>query len=108
MGDSPSLFAEPLAPTPYFSRYVRIRNENGGANMPVKDLNPDGLQQDEDWEGNNAAFTCPVCQKVFIVSLHIHVGPEKEKGYRKCPACGKSVGRVNGGRKSGGTASVEW
>lgn len=30
--------------------------------MPVKDLNPDGLQQDEDWEGNNAAFTCPVCQ----------------------------------------------
>jgi predicted RNA-binding Zn-ribbon protein involved in translation (DUF1610 family) len=45
---------------------------------------------------------------VFIVSLHIHVGPEKEKGYRKCPACGKSVGRVNGGRKSGGTASVEW
>jgi len=36
--------------------------------MPIKTLNPYDLEQDEDWEGNNAAFRCPVYQKVFIVS----------------------------------------
>lgn len=77
--------------------------------MPIKNLNPNGLKKDEDWEGNNAAFTCPVCNKVFIVSdTRMHKGPQKENGYRQCPACGKSVGRVTGGRKSGGTASIEW
>ena len=77
--------------------------------MPIKNLDPLGLEQDEDWEGNNAAFTCPVCQRVFIVSdTRMHLGPHKEKGYRKCPACAKSLGRVTGGRKSGVTASIEW
>ncbi len=77
--------------------------------MPVKNLNPDDLDNDEDFEGNNAAFTCPVCQKVFIVSdTRMHIGSNRERGYRKCPSCGKSVGRVSGGRKSGGTASIEW
>ena len=77
--------------------------------MTIKTLNPNVLNKDEDWEGNNAAFTCPLCQKVFIVSdTRMHMGPQKEKGYRKCPACAKSVGRVTGGRKSGGTASIEW
>jgi hypothetical protein len=37
--------------------------------MPVKNLIPDDLKQDEDWEGNNAVFTCPICQKVFIVRI---------------------------------------
>ena len=77
--------------------------------MPIKNLDPLGLEQNEDWEGNNAAFTCPVCQKVFIVSdTRMHLGPHKEKGYKNCPACAKSLGRVTGGRKSGGTASIEW
>jgi hypothetical protein len=77
--------------------------------MPIKNLDANGLKQDEDWEGNNAAFTCPLCQKVFIVSdTRMHIGPQKEKGYRKCPACAKSLGRVTGGRKSGGAASIEW
>jgi hypothetical protein len=77
--------------------------------MPIKNLNPNRLKKDEDWDGNNAAFTCPVCQKVFIVSdTRMHIGPQKEKGYRQCPACKKSIGRVAGGRKSGGTASIEW
>ena len=76
--------------------------------MPIKNLIPDDLKQDEDWEGNNAAFKCPVCQKVFIVSdTRMHIGPDKEKGYRKCPACGKSVGHISGGRNPGGTASIE-
>jgi endogenous inhibitor of DNA gyrase (YacG/DUF329 family) len=77
--------------------------------MPIRTLVPDALGSDEDWEGNNASFKCPLCQKVFIVSdTRMHVGPQGEKGYRKCPTCGKSVGRVKGGRKSGGTASIEW
>jgi predicted RNA-binding Zn-ribbon protein involved in translation (DUF1610 family) len=82
---------------------------NGGTIMPIKNLNPNRLKQDEDWEGNNAAFTCPNCQKVFIVSdTRMHVSAQKEKGYRECPSCSKSVARVTGGRKSGGTASIEW
>ena len=77
--------------------------------MPVRNLDPNNLGKNEDWEGNNAAFQCPVCQKVFIVSdTRMHVGPMKEKGYRACPGCRESVGRISGGRKSGGTASIEW
>ena len=76
--------------------------------MPVRNLDPNSLRQEEDWEGNNAAFICPLCQKVFIVSTWIHVSPAGEKGYRKCPKCGKSIGHVKGGRKSGGTAGLEW
>lgn len=69
----------------------------------LRELNPDALGPDEDWEGNNVAIRCPVCAKVFIVnSTRMH------GGYRKCPKCGKSGGRVTGGRKSGGSASVEW
>jgi hypothetical protein len=30
------------------------------------DRNSKGL--DQDWEESNAAFTCPVCKKVFIVT----------------------------------------
>jgi hypothetical protein len=85
------------------------RISNGGAIIPIKVLNPNDLERGEDWEGNNAAFTCPICQKVFIVSdTRIHIGSQKEKGCRKYPTCLKSVVRVNGGRKSGGTASIEW
>jgi predicted RNA-binding Zn-ribbon protein involved in translation (DUF1610 family) len=77
--------------------------------MQTKNLDPNKLGQDDDWEGNNAAFICPLCKKVFIVSdTRMHTGPDGEKGYRKCPSCGESTGRVNGGRKSGGSASIEW
>lgn len=58
--------------------------------------------QDEDWDGNNAAFTCPLCGKVFIVSQLLH------KGVRSCPKCKKSKGHCTGGRKSGGKAFIEW
>jgi predicted RNA-binding Zn-ribbon protein involved in translation (DUF1610 family) len=70
--------------------------------MKSKTLDPLNLAIDEDWEGNNAAFTCPICGKVFIVSAQLHGGG------RSCPGCGKSVGRCDGGKKSGGTASLEW
>jgi rubrerythrin len=56
----------------------------------------------EDWEGNNAAFTCPVCNKVFIVSGFIH------KNGRKCPNCQKSTGYVKGSYDKDGHAWIEW
>ena len=75
--------------------------------MPIRQLDPDRTKHslDEDWEGNNAAFRCPHCGKVFIVS-----GSRVHTGERKCPECEKSTGRISKklGRKSGGTASLEW
>jgi phage FluMu protein Com len=72
--------------------------------MPKRDLDPNNLGHEEDWEGNNAAFRCPHCDKVFIVS-----GSGVHHGERKCPSCGKSVARCDiKGRKSGGRASLEW
>jgi Zn finger protein HypA/HybF involved in hydrogenase expression len=73
-----------------------------GAIMAIRSIDPEAQARDEDWEGNNAAFTCPVCGKVFIVSSHMH------DGKRKCPSCGKSTGHVVGGKKSEGTAKIEW
>ena len=54
----------------------------------------------DDWVGNNAAFTCDACGKVFILSGVLH-----QKG-RACPSCGKSKGFVSGGRSSGGKAWI--
>lgn len=65
-------------------------------------LDPKNLSNAEDWEGNNIAFSCPVCTKVFIVSQIVH------RGNRDCPNCGKSTGVVTGGRESGGEASISW
>jgi predicted RNA-binding Zn-ribbon protein involved in translation (DUF1610 family) len=70
--------------------------------MPTRNLDPNNLSKYEDWEGNNASFKCPHCDKVFIVSEMIH------KGVRACPECGRSIGKCKGGKKSGGTASLEW
>jgi len=65
-----------------------------------KNLSPDDLGLGEDWLGNFAAFTCPLCQKVFVVSgLY---------GDRSCPKCGKSRASVQGGKESGGHAWMEW
>jgi hypothetical protein len=65
---------------------------------------PTKHELDEDWEGNNVAFTCPLCKKVFIVSA----APIIHGGERICPKCGKSTGHVTGGRKGGGRAWIEW
>jgi hypothetical protein len=68
--------------------------------MPVRTIDRNSIKQDEDWEGNNAAFTCPLCKKVFLVSGLLH------GGRRACPnpKCGKSAGWIRGGKASGGTA----
>lgn len=70
--------------------------------MPIRHLIADDLGVDEDWEGNNASFTCPVCKKVFIVSGHLH------RGERKCPFCNKSIAHIKGGRMNNGSAWIEW
>ena len=71
--------------------------------MPTKELDPHNLGHDEDWEGNNAAFKCPHCNKIFIVSGGIH------NGERDCPEWGKSTGYCDiHAKKSGGKASLRW
>jgi Zn finger protein HypA/HybF involved in hydrogenase expression len=72
--------------------------------VPVRQLDPsaDTLKPDVDWEGNNAAFTCPKCNQVFVVSAQLH--PEG----RRCPACQQSTGLVVGGRRSNGSATLSW
>ena len=72
--------------------------------MTIRTIDPASIRADEDWEGNNAAFTCPACGKVFIVSGLLH------RAGRPCPnsTCGKSVGHVRGGKKKDGMAYIEW
>ncbi len=70
--------------------------------MQTRELDPNNLQDNEDWYGNNAAFLCPHCGRVFLVSGHFY-----KKG-RDCPKCGKSFGIVQGGKESGGTAELRW
>ena len=68
--------------------------------MPSRTI--DRNRQEEDWQGNNIAVTCPICTNVFLVSDIIH------RGERACPGCGQSVAHVRGGHDSGGAASIEW
>jgi len=51
-----------------------------------RELDPQNLRKDEHKLGNNAAFTCPHCDKVFLVSTFIH------EGEADCPDCGESRG----------------
>lgn len=42
--------------------------------------------------GNNAAFVCPVCGKVYIVSAFFNnVDETRVKGKTTCPCCNKSI-----------------
>ncbi len=76
--------------------------------MPRHEISIAGPDPDSmDWLGNNAAFTCPLCNKVFIVSSAFHKKP------RPCPKCKKSKAYVSGGRNTPGedfspTAWIEY
>ena len=70
--------------------------------MVVRNVDRNAIGLNEDWEGNNAAFSCPACNKVFIVSALLH------GGQRECPNCGKSKGYVHGSKQTGGSASIKW
>jgi hypothetical protein len=65
--------------------------------MPRRPADPQ--RQDEDVLGNNIAFACPVCSKVYIVSGHVN------RQGRNCPVCGRSTGRIN---VDGTGAEIEW
>jgi hypothetical protein len=43
----------------------------------------------KDWVGNNAAFSCPGCKRIFIVSWMLH------RSGRPCPDCKEWVGVVS-------------
>jgi hypothetical protein len=60
--------------------------------MPIRYIDRDAIGHDQDWEGNNAAFTNPTGNKVYVVSGHMH-----EEG-RDCPNCGRSRGLIEGGK----------
>ena len=65
--------------------------------MPVRFLDRNDKGANIVWNGNNAAFTCPVCSQVFIVS-----GFSDKKG-RACPVCKKSIAFITDIE-----AKIEW
>lgn len=72
--------------------------------MPTRFLKADNSEVDAYWYGNNAAFTCPCCKRIFLVSGYMN-----EHGLH-CPppGCGRSYAYVRGGRDSGGIAVITW
>jgi hypothetical protein len=78
--------------------------------MPVRRLDPAryaagrpvAADADADWFGNHAAFRCPVCSKVFLVSGFSH------KTGRYCPGCGNSKAHCTGTADKDGQAWIEW
>jgi hypothetical protein len=83
-------------------RIERTNFKLGRVVMVVRNIDRNAIGLNEDWEGNNAAFSCPACNKVFIVSALLH------GGQRECPNCGKSKGFVHGSKQTGGSASIKW
>lgn len=62
------------------------------------------VRHDEDWEGNTAVFTCPVCSKVFFVSSSGGL----QYASRVCPNCERAQGWVKGAKHDGGEAGITW
>ena len=56
-----------------------------------------------DWLGNNAAFVCPGCEHVFIVTRAGGTMLDKrqgKQGERVCPVCEKYKAHITGGRST--------
>jgi hypothetical protein len=72
--------------------------------MPTRHLDRDNHDPDFFWAENNAAFTCSCCGSVFLVGARLN-----PHGLH-CPrvGCGKSFGYVEGGKDSGGIATINW
>ena len=67
------------------------------------DLKSNNLPKDADWYGTDAAFTCPICKKVFIVSSFL------KGGKRECPVCKeKSRAFCTAPADNGGVAYLEY
>jgi hypothetical protein len=73
--------------------------------MPERDIDPASPDRDEDWYGNNAAFTCPACSQVFVVSGYL----DRDEG-RRCPRCDSAKGYVRGSSSKApdSRAWIEW
>src|SRR5688572_20377438 len=80
---------------------ITVDGKDGKKPMKTLELAPQTLGTKQDWLGNNAAFECPVCGQVFIVSSFL-------KHERCCPRCGQSRGRVTGSFDKGGKAILSW
>lgn len=65
------------------------------------ELDAENLSAKFDWTGNNAPFTCPACENVFIVSGFYHT-----KG-KLCSECGRWKGYVEGSASKGARAWIE-
>jgi hypothetical protein len=70
--------------------------------MKTRQLDPQNLGLREDWLGNNAAFECPVCGKVYIAT---GFPPKCE---RHCPGGGKSCASVTTSASNRGKAEIIW
>ena len=57
--------------------------------MTIRHLSRGDPARDADLHGNNAAFTCPECAQVFIVSWFL------DRQGRPCPGCGTVTGHVD-------------
>lgn len=74
--------------------------------MSKRYIDKENIKKGEDWLGNNAAFTCSICGKVYIVS---DFPPRPWGGIQECPGCGKSVAHCTGKKDADGTeAWIEW
>ena len=83
----------------------RGRGKSGVKGKTPEELNPcaDWLRDQPriDWLGNNAAFICPGCDHVFIVTRAGDVMLDKrqdKQGERVCPVCKKYKAYITGGR----------
>jgi len=73
--------------------------------MNTKYIDKENIKKDEAWLGNNAAFVCPVCGQIYIVS---DFPPRAGGGVQKC-SCGKSEAHCTGKKDENGTeAWIEW
>ena len=59
-------------------RDTTFRSEKQEGIMPIRQLDPNNPGWNEYWKGNNAAFRCPVCGKVYLVnSTRMFPGQER-------------------------------
>jgi NAD-dependent SIR2 family protein deacetylase len=75
--------------------------------VEMRGIHRESRSLDYDFHGNNAAFRCPLCHKVFIVSglFNDRKNGYIRKGVRKCPKCGESKGHCD---IQGYKAWLEW
>jgi predicted RNA-binding Zn-ribbon protein involved in translation (DUF1610 family) len=82
---------------------INTTEYNEEITMAKREIDPKAIARDEDVLGNNAAFTCPICGKVFLVRAF---PPKQSPQGRPCPGCEKSTGHPPTKDERG--AYIEW